>query len=369
MTKHTFADNAPSLRNRARTRLLASVAALVLLGGGATVAAAATSTRSAAPKTVALQAGYQLHRFAPLPTGLSKPDDLALLGRDVFVGYQNGVGSMGEPAAGTGQTQSTIVEYGPHGRQLASWTITGKCDGLGADPATHELIATVNEDGNSSLYTIQPSSGDVDHFTYNVDPVSLGGGGTDAVSVQGGTIYVSGSNPAGASAPAVYAVSLDVGSGFATLTSTFTDDAPANGPSGPVTLALTDPDSNGFVPISVAGVGGDFVLVSQADAQLIFVKDLGSATQTLTQLPIGTNTDDITFVTSHKGSLLLTDNATGQIFAISSNHFTPGTVFVDTAGDSGVPGLVGTVNLTTGQITPIASGFTNPHGMLFVQAP
>ena len=56
------------------------------------------------------------------------------------------------------------------GRELHQWDIKGKCDGLTADPAAGVVIATVNEDANSSLYTIAPSSpasSAVQHYNYN----------------------------------------------------------------------------------------------------------------------------------------------------------------------------------------------------------
>ncbi|HEY7947419.1 MAG TPA: hypothetical protein VID75_07075, partial [Acidimicrobiales bacterium] len=250
---------------------------------------------------------------------------------------------------------------------LASWQVTGKCDGLGADPATGEILATVNEDGNSSLFVINPTTSKVVHFAYNVDPTTLGGGGTDAVSVIGGQILTSGSNPSLLTAPAGYAVTPDAKTKVATLTPLFADNAPATGPSGPVTLGLTDPDSNAVVPALSPEFAGDFALVSQADAEVIFVQNPGTAGQTLTQLPIGTNIDDITWVTSTAGSLYLTDNTSNTVYQITGT-FTPGTVFVDTASDSGVPGTVSTLNLTTGQITPVLTGFANPHGLVFVPA-
>jgi hypothetical protein len=91
----------------------------------------------------------------PATTG---PDDIASLGGHVFVGWQNGVGTKGEPNAKTGQTAGTVIEYGSGHNVLQSWSLTGKIDGLGGDPERHVVIATVNEDGNSSLYTIQPGA-------------------------------------------------------------------------------------------------------------------------------------------------------------------------------------------------------------------
>jgi hypothetical protein len=62
---------------------------------------------------------------------------------------------MGQP--GPNGPDSTLVEYDASGAAVQSWQLTGKVDGLGADPRTDEVIATVNEDGKSSLYTIRLS--------------------------------------------------------------------------------------------------------------------------------------------------------------------------------------------------------------------
>jgi hypothetical protein len=347
----------------ARRRVSRRFAAGLALGAGLLPLALAAPTWAAGGGSHG-GTGFSVKVFAAAGNGQSLPDDIAVLGKDVFVGYQNGVGTMGEPSP-TGQTQSTVVEYNKHGKVQRSWNVTGKCDGLGADPVSGQILASVNEDGNSSIYTIDPTSGQVDHLTYSPDPESLGGGGTDAISVLNGAIYISGSNPSAADAPAVYQASLDEASGVATLTPLFLDDAAATGPNGPVTLALTDPDSNEVVPSQSPLYAGDFMLDSQGDAQLIFVGNPGTPSQTLTQLPIGDQIDDSAWATSTTGTLYLSDNKKNQVDEIRGT-FTPGTMFVSVPNDSNVGDFVGELNMSTGQITPVLVGFGNPHGMVFV---
>jgi hypothetical protein len=122
---------------------------------------------------------------------LSKPDDLTLLGGNIFVGFQNGVGAQGEPST-TGNRDSTIVEFTPTGHVVRSWRIVGKCDGLGADPASGRVVATVNEDANSSLYVINPRGAAV-HYRYR-KPLPHHGG-TDAVTFYHGSLLISASAP------------------------------------------------------------------------------------------------------------------------------------------------------------------------------
>jgi hypothetical protein len=357
-------------RTRATRRgmaLASGLAALLAAVGTSTWAAATTSGPATAspPPTVVTIGGYAVYTLAG---GASiktlGPDDEATMNGDIFVGYQNGVGSTGGPSP-TGQTNSTIVEYRPNGHVVTTWSVTGKCDGLTTDPANQRVLASVNEDGNSSFYEIKVATNTITHFSYSPDPTTLGGGGTDALTVQGGVVYVIGSNPSAANAPALYSVALNRKTDVATLTSVFADNATAAGPSGPVTLALTDPDTTHVAPADSPLFAGDLVVNSQGDAQLIFVHGTGTAGQTLTQLPIGTQVDDLAWATSTTGTLYVSDNTGDRIFAITG-HFKPGTVFVSTASDSGVGSLVGTLDLTTGAIHPIAIGFDNAHGMVFV---
>src|SRR4029077_2541002 len=88
--------------------------------------------------------GLSAQLFASGGTSLSAPDDIAAMGGSVFVAWQNGVGPQGEPAA-NGNTQSTIVQYSRGGRNLQSWQLTGRVDGMTADAAHERIVATVNE--------------------------------------------------------------------------------------------------------------------------------------------------------------------------------------------------------------------------------
>jgi hypothetical protein len=357
---------------------IAAACSLTAVGGtlcGSSVVAGASQTN--AGNIVGVN-GYSSYTFAIGQKGALNPDDIASMGGNVFAGWQNGVGPMGEPSTTAvipgsnppklGQLNSTIVEYKLAGgsfprKPIATWSVKGHVDGLAADPATNRLLVSVNEDGNSSLYTIPVGGGSVQSYTYNPDPTSLGGGGTDAITIQNGSYYITGSNPSAPNAPVLYKMAL--ANGTANLTPLFNDNAAATGPNGPVTLALTDPDSNNVVPSVSPSYAGDLVVNSQAESQLIFVQNPGSASQSLNQVPTGAAIDDITWATASKGTLLLSDNTDNRIVAITT-HFTKGTAYVSMASDSGVGHIVGTINLLTGLITPVEIGFSNPHGMIFI---
>ena len=218
------------------------------------------------------------HHSAPL----TLPDDITTLGPVLFTAFQNGVGPQGQPST-TGNQDSTVVEFTPRGHVLRQWDIRGKCDGLTADPDTHQVIATVNEDAHSSVYTIDPwaaPAAQVRHYHYSEPLPSKGG--TDAISIFHGLVLVSASAPGttGAAAPrpsypAVYQVTFEPAELIARIQPVFYDESKATvanaGQRGSVKLALTDPDSNEVVPWDAPRFAGDFMLTSQGDKEQIFL--------------------------------------------------------------------------------------------------
>jgi len=326
------------------------------------------------------------------PTGseqISQPDDITRLGNHIYVAFQNGVGPQGEPST-TGNLDSTVVEFDLSGRAVKQWDLAGKCDGLTADRAQGGVIATVNEDANSSLYVIDPH-GSATHFHYTTALPS--NGGTDAITVYHGRVLISASAPGttGAAAPqpsypAVYQAAFDAKSDTVTVTPLFFDEAQAtlanlNSPQAgaPQQLALTDPDSSSRVPGYAARFGGDFMLTSQGDQEQIFVRHPGKPDQSLSVLKLSSSVDDTAWPSSARGALLTTDNSNNTIDAITG-RFPHGSVFVadtpcdESSAPSTCPGpgfpanFLGQLNPFTGQITPVAlSGpAVEPQGLLFL---
>ena len=173
---------------RKTVRLSAMVVAAGLLGAAGCSSSSSTTTSSSSPSSASASASASVttpvgtltvkqlieattlkHSFQPGGTGatttehLTQPDDIVALGGNLYVGFQNGVGSQGE-ASTTGNLDSTLVELTTTGSVVKQWDLTGKIDGMGADPATGTVFATVNEDNKSSLYTV--SGGTVTHYTY-----------------------------------------------------------------------------------------------------------------------------------------------------------------------------------------------------------
>jgi hypothetical protein len=321
--------------------------------------------------------GLRAQLFASGSSSLSAPDDITAMGGAIFVAWQNGVGAKGEPA-GNGNTQSTVVEYSGSGRVLHSWHLTGRCDGMTADPAHERIIATVNEDANTSLFTIRPeapAASQLVHYTYSPNP-PVHGGGTDAPHIFRGQLLISASNPSDATQPAVYRATLS--GTTATLTPAFFDDASAivantdNPQHGQkVTLGLSDPDSNSVVPGSSPRFGGDFVLDSQGDLQQVYVRDAGRPNQSLSVLNLSQSVDDTAWATASHGTLFATDGKS-KVFAVSGG-FDVGTAFsaatpgnANNAPPNPAPNFLATLDLNTGAVTPVPGITFQAKGLVFV---
>jgi hypothetical protein len=314
---------------------------------------------------------------------LTKPDDITQYGGNLYTAFQNGVGPQGQPAP-DGNRDSTVVEFTPGGSVVAQWDLTGKVDGLTANPGTGDVIATVNEDLHSSLYDI--TGGTAVHYSYN--KALPHHGGTDAISFYQGKMLISASAPGttGAAAPnaaypAVYAVTLDSTTHVATVEPYFGDEASARQANldqvgVPTTLALTDPDSSEVVPSSAPRFRGDFMLDSQGDQELIF----SSVPSSLWVLKLSQSIDDTAWPTAWDSTLYATDNGADTVNAVDGKLFWPGNAFVavtpcnaNTAPAAcpapGYPAsYLGLLDMFTGQITRVDlhGHALHPQGLVFV---
>jgi hypothetical protein len=342
------------------TRVVALTGAATLVGVGFLATAGTAAAKEEGPGT-----GFEASVFATGGTAFSAVDDITAMEGSVFVSWQNGVGPKGEPA-GNGTTQSTVAQYSSSGRLINSWQLTGRCDGMAADSQHDRIIATVNEDGNSSLVTITPDApkpSQLVHYTYSPSALPHGGG-TDAPHIYRGQILISASNPSDTTRPAVYRATLS--GTTATLASVFNDNSnaivantndPAHGKQ--VTLTLTDPDSNSVVPSSSPRFGGDFVLDSQGDQQQVYVRNAGRPGQQLFALNLSQSVDDTVWASSSRGTLYATDGKS-TAYALRGN-FKKGTAFsavtpgnANNAPPSPGPNYLATLDLNTGVLTPVA---------------
>jgi hypothetical protein len=108
-------------------------------------------------------------------------------------------------------------------------------------------------------------------------------------------------------------------------------------------------------------------LNSQGDGELIFLHNPGTAQQQVSRLALSDQVDDTLWVPSPRVDLLVVDSPNNTVYRVQvEGHFKVGTVFTEAPSDSPTPGIVGTVDLDTGQITPIITGLGSPTGLLFV---
>jgi len=321
--------------------------------------------------------GLSAQLFASGGASLSAPDDITAMGGSIFVAWQSGVGPQGEPAA-NGNTQSTVVQYSRSGRNFQSWQLTGRVDGMTADAPHERIIATVNEDANTSLYTIRPeapATSQLTHYTYSPDP-PVHGRGTDAPHIYRGQLLISASNASDTTQPAVYRAVLS--GTTATLTPVFFDNVSAtlantNSPQygQQVTLALSDPDSNTVVPALSPRFGRDFMLDSQGDLQQVYVRNAGGANQTFFVLNLSQSVDDTAWATASRGTLYSTDGKS-KVYAVRG-HFRVGTAFsavtpgnANNAPPNPGPNYLATLNLNTGALTPVPGITFTAKGLVFV---
>jgi hypothetical protein len=386
------------LRIPARRRA-GRIVACGICGAGALLAAPALSsaaTAGTAPVAVLTGASSGLPTISPRPFAAgdptavppqSKPDDIAVLGGDLYVTYQNGVGPDGTPSP-TGVAQSTVVEYSPAGAVIQSWLLIGRCDGLGADPTRNRVLATVNEDNNSSLYAISPGVSTPAHYSYDPNPSEIASGetspngGTDSISVSpAGIVYLSHSNPDPGRPNTAAVYTLRIVGTTANLTPVFRVDSRATdvvtGKS--VKLALTDPDSNRFIPLGSPILGGRLLQDAQGDGEVVIVRHPHTDLQELQRLllinaetpSLQPTIDDIAEVTG-PGTLYLVDQGADTVQTIDTANFTAGALVVAQPADSTTApptvGQLGVLSPITGVITHFTNTFNSPKGLVFVPA-
>jgi hypothetical protein len=304
---------------------------------------------------------YVLSTFASAPSGLSAPDSIAVVGHHVFVGYGDG-----HAPDGSDGLNSQVVEFDKDGSVVHIYTVPGHSDGLKLDPVTKRLWALQNEDASPNLVIIDPRTQHQSQaYSFSATPH---GGGYDDIVFRGCQVYISASNPANNpnTGPAIVSARLE--NGIVEIEPVLLGNANAiDIPSGTtVTLNLQDPDSMTLDP------PGNIVLDSQADQELIYVTHPGRPDQQALVLPLSflsagaatpVETDDTAFVTSSDGFILFADKKLNTVFKLTRPGFVPGSAY--TAADGGQ--FVGTLDITTGVVTPIVTGLQNPGGLVFVK--
>jgi hypothetical protein len=369
-----------------RISLLAAAAiasTLCACGGSSDIAGGSVTN---IPSSVQLTAGsYSLSVFAQAQ-GVLRPDDILQLGSTVFIIYQDNHNLPdGTLAPGVASAQSEVIEFDLNGNILQTFDVPGHPDGLVAYNANTVWVSS-NEDANPIISVIDTMTNAVKSLTSDVATLPHGGG-LDDMKLINGVVYASASNPtltltptpnlapystdsSGATlaygvntSPVLYAITLNSdGATFhatpALMSSTLANLLPGN---TPVTLNMTDADSSAIDP------NGDLVIDSQQDSELVFVKDVGTGSQSVNVLPLTLYgnpwpVDDIRWSPSSGNSfMLLSDNQQLFVYRIdAAGGFPP------TQAYSAGQGTVLQTNATTGAMVPIYVGMKTPHGLVFV---
>jgi hypothetical protein len=293
----------------------------------------------------------------------SQPDSITDGAGSVWVEYGNGADSTG--ASGN----STIVRYSPSGAVQQTYTVAGLVDGLKFNPVTGMVWALQNNDGNSTLSIINPTTNTVSSALMYQSPSSARG--YDDVAFLGGKVYMSYSNPVNPTDPVVQMLTQgNTPSGTLTTTNILTAQQ------GGLTSGTNEPDidslkstPNGKLVLTTEGDGpgccdpvGEFTLISNP----------GTAGQTVTNVPVtsaGNNVkgiDDVILPGATSGWLYVAETGTAnKIDKVWLSGLDPNTAIVAIGGLS----EVALVNPTTGVVeSALLSGLSSPHGMDFVPA-
>jgi len=261
----------------------------------------------------------------------------------------------------------------------------GHPDGMVVFNSTTVWVSS-NEDANPVITAINTTSNTLQSYTSDVEQLPHGGG-LDDLKVINGVVYASASNPtttssptpnlapystdsAGATAefgvntgPVLYTVALNSDGKTFHSTPVLMSSTPTTLIIGNTlaTLNMTDADSSTIDPT------GELVMDSQQDSELVFIQNLGTATQSTSVLNVTLYglpwlLDDTRWSPASGSSfMLVADTPAGLIYEIQApSGFTPNTAY--SAGQ----GTVLQTNTTTGVLTPIYVGMNNPHGLIFV---
>ena len=368
--------------------VVASIASALCACGGSSTPVTPNPSGSVTniPSSVQLTNGiYSLSVFAQAQ-GELRPDDILQLGSNVFIIYQdNNYLPDGTLAPGVTAAQSEVIEFDLNGNILQTFDVPGHPDGLVAFNSTTVWVSC-NEDANPIISVIDTTTNAVKSLTADV-ATEPHGGGFDDMKLINGVVYASASNPTvtttptpnlspystdgnGSTAqfgvntgPVLYSITLnsDGATFHATpvlMSSTPATLLPAN---MPVTLNMTDPDSSAISP------NGDLVIDGQQDSELVFVKGVGTAGQSVDVLPVTLYgnpwpVDDTRWSPASGNSfMLLSDNGQLIVYRIdAAGGFAPSQAF--SAGQ----GTLLETNTTTGVMTPVFVGMKTPHGIAFI---
>jgi len=319
----------------------------------------------AGPVAIAPYTLATLRKLVP-PEGATQPDDLAVTadGADLWIGYGNGVDTTGKGGP------SNVVEYDlGSGAVLQNLSIPGHVDGLKINPATNDVWATENEDGNPTLAIINHSTGAFTIYTFS--PALITGGFDDLVfsGPNSTDVFIVASSQVDTTKPVIVQISGKL------MTDTVVTSTLPGAPTtvwNVVTNAAETTDKIGDPDSMTLDPDGELVLDNRSDHSLYIVRGPGAPNSVL-RVPLTLSgkvveVNDTIFttsatngVTSTAGVIYITDTTANVIYSLTKPYFPVNEVY--TAAN--VVGDVGLVDLNTGIVTPVATGFQGVHGLAF----
>lgn len=294
--------------------------------------------------------------FATAPTGATKPDSVSIGNDSVFISYAGGTNSQ------TGAGNSTIVQYSLSGATQHTYAISGSVDGLKYNPVSNLVFALQNQDGNSTLSLINPTTGTTTGpLSYASPPFVYGASsarGYDDVAFRNGQVYLSYTNPNSPSDPVVQQLNQgNTPSGTLTTTNIVT--------AGQTGTRLPDTDSLKAKP------NGDLTLNDGNGGAFATITNPGAANQTVTTTQLtynGANVssiDDVLYPAANSGTLFVSDQNNNRVLALQVAGLDLNSPFVSLDA-SNVLGLVGANGVVSAfynnQVGPLAA----PHGLDFL---
>lgn len=297
-------------------------------------------------QTAAWAGSYTVTTFATgSAVGATAPDSIAYGGGSIWVEYGNGASSTDY----TGK--STIVQYSTGGSVLNTYSLAGSVDGLKYNPNTGQVWALQNQDANSQLSIIDPSTKAISTFTYGSGYSSVAGSrGFDDVAFIGNSTYLSMTNPSSGSDPVVVKLNNSNPSTPVTFSTVLTGSG----------ITATDPDSLKSTP------NGGLLLTGSSDDAVTFINHPGTGSQTATSLQLtGSNLgnlDDTLYSTAASGVFYIASTNNNTVYAISASNLSPNDLYASLGTQFGI------VDQSTGAVTSVFDG-AGLHGALFVASP
>jgi len=298
--------------------------------------------------------------FATAPDGAKSPDSITSGNNSIWVEYGDSAKSDG--SAGS----STVVQYDLLGSPQNTYTLPGLADGLKVDPATGDVWALQNQDGNSTVTLIDPATKQVSAPLSYAPPYTYGADSTrgyDDVAFVGQKVFLSYTNPANAGDPVVQQLT----NGTAPFGSLQTIDVLRLGDTGTnlVTgetnqpLPVTDPDSLKSMP------DGSLILTGEADKAFTIIANPGTTQQSASfvTLPTGSSSpDDVIMPTAASGTFYVSNQNDNNILTVKVDGLNTSDLYAS------VGSAVDQIDPTTGTMTPIVTGLNGAHGLLFMPA-